>query len=74
LRKIPAHGEPLLSARLANGVAALHSQLPRSTAFKDFSELFPERCSKTNGVTPRRWLLLANRAFQLITDAIGDSG
>src|SRR4029077_465099 len=58
-----------------NGVAALHSQLLRTTTFKDFGELFPERFSnKTNGVTPRRWLLLANPALaDLITDAIGDS-
>ena len=41
---------------------------------KDLAELYPERFNnKTNGVTPRRWLLLANPALsQLITDAIGD--
>src|SRR5262249_33774298 len=40
----------------------------------DFAEMFPERFSnKTNGVTPRRWLLMANPALaRLVTDAIGD--
>jgi glycogen phosphorylase len=57
-----------------NGVAAIHSKLLRTMTVKDLAELFPERFSnKTNGVTPRRWLLLANPALaQAITDAIGD--
>src|SRR5262249_51918868 len=51
---------------------------PRQTFFcrstKDFAEMYPERFNnKTNGVTPRRWLLLANPELaRLITDAIGD--
>jgi starch phosphorylase len=46
----------------------------RTTTVKDLAEIFPERFSnKTNGVTPRRWLLLANPALaRTITDAIGD--
>jgi starch phosphorylase len=57
-----------------NGVAAIHSKLLRTTTVKDLAEMFPERFSnKTNGVTPRRWLLLANPALaHTITDAIGD--
>src|SRR5437870_1081348 len=57
-----------------NGVAAVHSALLRSTTVKDLAEMFPERFSnKTNGVTPRRWMLLANPALVgLITEAIGD--
>ena len=57
-----------------NGVAAIHSELVRTQLVPDFAEMFPERFSnKTNGVTPRRWLLLANPDLaQLITDAIGD--
>ena len=44
-----------------NGVAAIHSDLLRTRVLKDFAEMYPERFSnKTNGVTPRRWLLLAN--------------
>jgi len=57
-----------------NGVAAIHSDLLRTRTLKDFGEMFPERFSnKTNGVTPRRWLLLANPELaRLITEAIGD--
>src|SRR5262249_37620567 len=57
-----------------NGVAAIHSKLLRTMTVKDLAEMFPERFSnKTNGVTPRRWLLLANpRLAAAITDAIGD--
>jgi starch phosphorylase len=57
-----------------NGVAAIHSALLRSTTVKDLAETFPERFSnKTNGVTPRRWLLLANPDLaRIVTEAIGD--
>jgi starch phosphorylase len=57
-----------------NGVAALHSELVKSTLAPDFHRLYPERFNnKTNGVTPRRWLLHANRPLaSLITRAIGD--
>ncbi len=57
-----------------NGVAALHSELVKSTILKDFYELWPEKFSnKTNGVTPRRWMVLSNpRQTKLITDKIGD--
>jgi starch phosphorylase len=44
-----------------NGVAALHSELLKETVLRDFYELFPEKfCNKTNGVTPRRWMVLSN--------------
>ncbi|HYU25696.1 MAG TPA: glycogen/starch/alpha-glucan phosphorylase [Thermoanaerobaculia bacterium] len=57
-----------------NGVAALHSELVKTTLAPDFHKLWPERFNnKTNGVTPRRWLLHANRPLaSLITKAIGD--
>jgi starch phosphorylase len=57
-----------------NGVARIHSDLLRTRVVSDFAELFPERFNnKTNGVTPRRWLLLANPDLsQLVTEAIGD--
>jgi starch phosphorylase len=65
----------IVGSHSTNGVAAIHSQLLRTTTVKDLADMFPERFSnKTNGVTPRRWLLLANPPLaQLITDAIGDS-
>ena len=58
-----------------NGVAAIHSELLRTKTLKDFAEIFPGRFNnKTNGVTPRRWLLLANPPLShVITEAIGDS-
>jgi starch phosphorylase len=57
-----------------NGVAALHSRLLRDTVLRDFAELWPERfTSVTNGVTPRRFVGLANpRLAELVTEAIGD--
>ena len=57
-----------------NGVAALHSELVKKTLAPEFHKLYPERFNnKTNGVTPRRWLLHANRPLaSLITRAIGD--
>jgi starch phosphorylase len=57
-----------------NGVAQIHSDLLRTRVVTDFADLFPERFNnKTNGVTPRRWLLLANPDLsRLITEAIGD--
>jgi starch phosphorylase len=56
-----------------NGVSAIHSELLRTTTVRDFAELFPERFNnKTNGVTPRRWLMLANRDLAaFLTAAIG---
>jgi glycogen phosphorylase len=65
----------IVGSHSTNGVAALHSELLRTTTAKDLAEMYPERFSnKTNGVTPRRWLLLANPSLaELITDAIGDS-
>jgi len=63
----------IVGSHSTNGVAAIHSALLRSTTVKDLAEMFPERFSnKTNGVTPRRWLLLANPALaRIITEAIG---
>jgi starch phosphorylase len=56
-----------------NGVAKLHTQLLEQELLRDFYELWPERFNnKTNGVTPRRWLLHANRKLsELITTRIG---
>jgi starch phosphorylase len=64
----------IVGSHSTNGVSAIHSELLRTTTVKDLAEIFPERFSnKTNGVTPRRWLLLANQPLaRVITDAIGD--
>ncbi|MDX2012765.1 MAG: glycogen/starch/alpha-glucan phosphorylase [Myxococcaceae bacterium] len=63
----------VVGSHSVNGVAALHSKLLQETVLKDFAEMFPERFNnKTNGVTPRRWLLACNpRLARLITEAIG---
>ena len=57
-----------------NGVAALHTELLKRDVLHDFSELFPEKfLNVTNGVTPRRWLLLSNpRLTELISSTIGE--
>ena len=64
----------IVGSHSTNGVAKIHSQLLRTTTVKDLAEVFPDRFSnKTNGVAPRRWLLLANPGLsRLISDAIGD--
>ncbi|MGP0068774.1 MAG: glycogen/starch/alpha-glucan phosphorylase [Isosphaeraceae bacterium] len=63
----------VVGSHSTNGVAAIHSGLLRTTVLKDLADQFPERFNnKTNGVTPRRWLLLANPDLAgLITGAIG---
>jgi starch phosphorylase len=74
-RRIRMANLAIVGTHSTNGVAAIHSELLRTMTVKDLAELFPDRFSnKTNGVTPRRWLLLANPALSsAITDAIGDS-
>ena len=64
----------IVGSHSTNGVAAIHSELLRTKTVKDLAELYPQRFSnKTNGVTPRRWLLMSNPALsRIITDAIGD--
>jgi glycogen phosphorylase len=73
-RKIRMANLAIVGSHSTNGVAAVHSKLLRTTTVKDLAEMFPERFSnKTNGVTPRRWLLEANPALaSAITEAIGD--
>jgi starch phosphorylase len=63
----------IVGSHSTNGVAAIHSELLRTTTVRDLAEMFPERFNnKTNGVTPRRWLRLANPALAgAITAAIG---
>ncbi len=58
-----------------NGVAQLHSELVKETILRDFYELWPEKFTNiTNGVTPRRWMVLSNpRLSELITSKIGDN-
>jgi starch phosphorylase len=57
-----------------NGVAAMHTELLKQTVLRDFHQVSPEKfCNVTNGVTPRRWIVLSNpRLSALITSRIGD--
>jgi glycogen phosphorylase len=73
-KKVRMANLAVVGSHSTNGVAALHSDLLRKTTLRDLAEVFPERFNnKTNGVTPRRWLLLCNPELSsLITDAIGD--
>ncbi|WP_157083210.1 glycogen/starch/alpha-glucan phosphorylase [Novosphingobium lentum] len=62
-------------AHSVNGVAALHTELMKTTVFSDLHKLYPTRINnKTNGVTPRRWLQQCNPGLTAtIKDAIGDA-
>jgi starch phosphorylase len=73
VRKVRMANLAIVGTHSTNGVAAIHSELLRTTTVPDFAELFPERFNnKTNGVTPRRWLLLCNPDLAaLLTDAVG---
>jgi starch phosphorylase len=64
----------IVGSHSTNGVAGIHTELLTKTVVPDFAALFPERFNnKTNGVTPRRFLLLANPGLaHTITNAIGD--
>lgn len=64
----------IVGSHSTNGVAKIHSELLRTMTVRDLAEMFPERFNnKTNGVTPRRWLLLANpHLVRVISGAIGD--
>ena len=64
----------VVGSSAVNGVAALHTRLLRENLFKDFDDLYPGKIqNKTNGITPRRWLLACNPPLaDLFTETIGD--
>jgi starch phosphorylase len=74
VRQVRMANLAIVGTHSTNGVAKIHSDLLRTRVVADFAELFPERFNnKTNGVTTRRWLMLANPDLSaLITEAIGD--
>ena len=63
----------IVGSHAMNGVARLHTELLRSRLFKDFDEFYPGKISnKTNGITPRRWLLKCNPGLAaLVSEKIG---
>jgi starch phosphorylase len=74
VRKVRMANLAIVGTHSTNGVAAIHSRLLKTTVVPDLAALFPERFSnKTNGVTPRRWLMMANPDFaRLLDDVLGD--
>ncbi|MBN3200153.1 glycogen phosphorylase [Pectobacterium sp. CHL-2024] len=74
-RKIRMAWLAVVASHKVNGVSELHSDLMVQSLFADFARLFPNRfCNKTNGVTPRRWLALANPSLsKLLDDTIGQT-
>ena len=64
----------VVGSHTVNGVAALHSELLKTTLFADFNKIYPNKLTNvTNGITPRRWLNQANPLLtKLISQAIGD--
>src|SRR5512133_1774316 len=75
VRQVRMANLAVIGSRSVNGVAALHTRLLQRELFPDFARLWPERVNnKTNGVTPRRWLLAANpRLTRLLSSRIGSS-
>jgi starch phosphorylase len=74
VRKVRMANLAIVGSHSTNGVAAIHSQLLRTTTVKDLAQIFPQRFNnKTNGVTPRRWLRLCNLPLaNVISEAIGE--
>jgi glycogen phosphorylase len=69
VRRVRMANLSVLASHKVNGVSKLHTQLLRETIFADFDQLFPGRfVNRTNGITPRRWLALANPGLSRLID------
>ena len=69
VRRVRMANLSVLASHKVNGVSALHTQLLRTTIFADFDRLFPGRfVNRTNGITPRLWLALANPGLSRLID------
>ncbi|HHY48716.1 MAG TPA: glycogen/starch/alpha-glucan phosphorylase, partial [Alphaproteobacteria bacterium] len=73
MRRVRMGQLAFVGSHSVNGVSALHTELMRQTVFSDLNKLYPDRINnKTNGVTPRRWLMQCNPALtKLIGERIG---
>ncbi|MCB1465237.1 MAG: glycogen/starch/alpha-glucan phosphorylase [Nitratireductor sp.] len=73
-RRVRMGNLAFIGSHSINGVSALHSDLMKETVFADLNALYPGRINnKTNGITPRRWLMQCNPdLYQLAQDAVGD--
>ena len=74
-RRVRMGNLAFLGSHSINGVSALHTELMKQTVFADLHGLYPKRINnKTNGITPRRWLMQCNPGlFSLIRESIGDA-
>ncbi|KAF1740506.1 hypothetical protein MXB_5307 [Myxobolus squamalis] len=65
----------IVGSHVINGVAELHSSILKKEIFKDFYDIWPDKFqNKTNGITPRRWLLQCNPGLaELISEKIGEA-
>lgn len=73
-RRVRMANLAFVGSHSVNGVAALHTELMKETVFASLHKLYPERINnKTNGITPRRWLMQSNEGLVgIIKEAIGD--
>jgi len=73
-RRVRMGNLAFIGSHSVNGVSALHTELMKVTVFADLHKMYPDRINnKTNGITPRRWLMQCNQPLtKLILDAIGD--
>lgn len=73
VRRVRMANLAIVGSHSVNGVAALHTELLKNYLFRNFHEMYPQRInSKTNGITPRRWLLKCNQDLAgLIGEKIG---
>ena len=68
-RKVRMGWLSVVGSHKVNGVAAIHSELMVSSTFADFARIYPERFTNvTNGITPRRWLAVANPKLAALFD------
>jgi starch phosphorylase len=74
-RKVRMGQLAFVGSHRSNGVSAMHSELMKETVFNDLNHLYPDRITnKTNGITFRRWLMLANpRLTELLRGSCGDA-
>ncbi len=73
-RRVRMGNLAFIGSHSINGVSALHTELMKETVFADLHKLYPERINnKTNGITPRRWLMQCNpQLTSLVREVIGD--
>jgi starch phosphorylase len=73
-RRVRMGNLAFVGAHSVNGVSALHTELMKVTVFADLHRMYPDRINnKTNGITPRRWLMQCNPGlYELIRSTIGD--